>query len=259
MSDAKNEQLRLNFHGDLQELLLKESRQQKELHYPLLRKASIKDIIEALGIPHTEVGSITKASRQLDFSYIPQPGDNLDITANSAQFPPTRPTVLRPVPLPSYRFLVDVNVARLAGLLRMVGLDTVSVLEVPELVSKRDVAEAGAASRRILLSRDRELLKLREAIFGRLVRTQQPVEQLTEVITFYRLAKLMSPFSRCLKCNHLLDPVSKEAVIDLLEPLTKKYYHVFKQCSSCSSIYWKGSHHARMLETIAPLVQDQLH
>ncbi|MGI9538454.1 MAG: Mut7-C RNAse domain-containing protein, partial [Desulfocapsaceae bacterium] len=221
--------------------------------------ASIKDIIEAMGIPHTEIGAIEKSTDQLDFSYIPQPGDRIDIRAYPAGCTPTEPTVLRPLPLSSCRFMVDINVARLARLLRMAGFDTESLLDSTALSSKRDIAEASAARGRILLSRDKELLKHRQVTFGRLVRTQDPKLQLVEIINLYGLHSEVSPFSRCLKCNAPLVTVTKESVAHRLEPLTKKYYDSFKRCGSCSSIYWRGSHHQHMLDLIKLILPDTSH
>jgi len=253
----ENDILYLRFYGDVKELLKTQVRQDTFVQYRLNRRASIKDIIEALGIPHTEIGSITKSAKELDFAFVPEGGEQLDIRPNSGRFLPTSPSTLRPLPIPSYRFLVDINAARLAGHLRMVGLDAESVLESDNLRSKQDIAEAGAAEDRILISRDRELLKLRLVTFGRLLRNHEPFDQLLEIIHLYRLHSELSPFCRCMKCNHLLEPVTKAAIVDKLEPLTKKYYSVFKQCVSCSSIYWKGSHHQHMLEKLKPILARQ--
>jgi len=259
VSAGKDDKLRLAIHGDIRDLLQRKFRQDSVIDYALSRSASIKDIIEAMGIPHTEIGSIEKGADQLDFSYIPVPGDHLDIHAPAAGSGPTEATVLRPLPLASCRFLVDINVARLARLLRMAGIDTESVLDAADLNCKRDIAEASAASGRILLSRDKELLKHREVTFGRLVRTQDSSSQLSEIINFYNLQSEVSPFSRCLKCNDILAPVAKQSVVHRLEPLTKRYYHSFKRCTSCSSIYWRGSHHQRMRDLLEPILADTSH
>ncbi len=256
MSAGKDDLLRLVVHGNIRDLLQRKFRQDSVIHYALSRNASIKDIIEAMGIPHTEIGAIEKGSEQLDFSYLPQPGDQLDIRPPQAGSAPTEATFLRPQPLACCRFMVDINVARLARLLRMVGFDTESVSDSTQLNSKRDLAKASAATGRILLSRDKELLKYREVTFGRLVRAQDPPSQLYEIINFYGLRSEVSPFSRCLKCNDALVPVTKESVVHRLEPLTKKYYHKFKRCGSCLSIYWQGSHHQAMLDLLTPILPE---
>jgi len=242
--------LQLRFRGDLSALLRITDAHGEIVSYPITRNASIKDIIESLGIPHTEVGSMQAADGEVDFSFIPQAGDRLEILPISADSPPIRPTTLRPDPVQSYRFLVDINVSRLASLLRMAGFDSESVQQLGPLDSKRAVAAAAPKQDRILLSRDRELLKFRAVMHGRLIRNQNPYLQLQEIVNLYRLQRLAKPFSRCMTCNHLLVPVEKATILPRLEPLTKKYYSVFSQCSHCGNIYWQGSHYERMREIL---------
>jgi uncharacterized protein with PIN domain len=66
----------------------------------------------------------------------------------------------------------------------------------------------------------------------------------------FELANRVQPFHRCLRCNHPLEPVSKEMILDRLEPLTKQYFDEFRICLSCQQIYWKGSHYERMLKLV---------
>ena len=90
--------LLLTLHGDLSDLLLRQYRPDTEIHYPLSRQASIKDILEAVGIPHTEIGGIEKGSRQLDFSYLPQPGEKLGIYPVPAGAAALQPSLRRQRP-----------------------------------------------------------------------------------------------------------------------------------------------------------------
>lgn len=251
-----SDDLLLTLHGDLPGLLLRQHRPHTEIRYPLSRQASIKDILEAVGIPHTEIGAIEKHTQQLDFSHLPEPGEKFDIYPVPAGAAALQPSLLRPDPPAEIRFLVDINVARLAGLLRMAGFDTVSVREAEEVPGKREIALLGTRSGRIILSRDKELLKHREVTFGRLVRNQDPARQLYEIVDFYGIHSNLAPFSRCLRCNGLLEPVDKQRVMDQLEPLTKKYYYSFRRCGSCSQVYWKGSHHERMVALLEPIMAD---
>lgn len=210
--------------------------------YPLTRRASIKDIIEALHIPHTEIGSIVHQDAEISFFHIPEPGERLALFSFSPGTDVTMPTRLRPNPLQKTAFMVDINVGKLARLLRMCGIDT---RYEPEL-NEADLAEQVVTNRRILLSRNRDLLQRKIITWGHLVRAEQPEEQLAEVITLYGLEEAIKPFSRCLECNALLQPVEKTAILHRLEPLTKKYYQTFRICSDCNQIYWRGSHHQRM-------------
>ena len=138
----------------------------------------------------------------------------------------------------------------------MAGFDTDSVLDWGRPPTKREIARTSRASGRILLSRDKELLKHREVSFGRLVRAQDPTSQLYEIVDLFGLHSDLAPFSRCLRCNGLLEPVDKQSVMDRLEPLTKRYYHSFRRCGACTQIYWKGSHHQKMMALLTPIMVD---
>ena len=248
--------LLLLLHGDLPALLLRQYRPQTRIRYPLSRRASIKDIIEAVGIPHTEIGAIEKKGSQLDFNYLPEPGEKLDIYPVAAGAAATAPSLLRAGPPEGHRFLVDINVARLAGLLRLAGFDTDSVRDWERTPAKREIARQSSDSGRILLSRDRELLKHREVDYGRLVRAHYPTAQLYEIVHLFGLHSELAPFSRCLRCNGLLEEVDKQSVMERLEPLTKKYYFSFRRCGSCTQIYWKGSHHEKMKALLRPITAE---
>jgi uncharacterized protein with PIN domain len=78
------------------------------------------------------------------------------------------------------------------------------------------------------------------------LRSDQPLEQLVEVVRRFGPVDRWRPFGRCLRCNAVLEEVSREEVLDRLEPLTRIHYDEFRCCPGCSAVYWKGSHHARM-------------
>jgi len=236
----------INFWGNLKELLRPPFRGQKRVEYELTRQASVKDIIEALGVPHTEVGRLTVAGREISFAAPGGNNDTLDVYPLSPPVDVSVPTLLRPKPLPGVAFAVDMNVGKLATLLRMAGFDTFFRNDIsdPELV------EAAVREKRILLSKDMDLLKRKEVAFGYLVREIDPEQQLAEIVRLFGIKKQFKPLSRCLRCNGLLQPVEKGRIIEQLEPLTKKYYDSFRQCLGCGKIYWAGSHRDKMLEVL---------
>ncbi len=237
-----NHSIILKVDVTLQDLLTQRYRSMRDIVYPVDRRASIKDIIESMGIPHTEIGAVLRGEQGLPFSHIPAPGETFDLRALTAGTDVTQATLLRPDPLPGAAFAVDINVGKLARLLRMAGLDT---WYDPGL-DEAELADRAARGKRILLSRSRDMLKRANVTYGHLIRTQQPEEQLSEVIKLYGLQNSIKPFSRCLECNTLLQPVEKDQVLYRLEPLTRKYYHSFKLCPDCDRIYWQGSHYRRM-------------
>ncbi len=218
--------------------LLRHGLKGEALEYRLERRASIKDTVESLGIPHTEIGAIRSGGRETDFGFIPEPGQQIQVSEITPPFDVTRPSKLRPAPLPTVRFIVDVNVGRLAALLRLTGFDTA----YGNSLDDRDIAELAHGENRVVLTKDRALLKRSKIVFGRLVRAVLPEDQLTETLHFFGLAGPYRLFTRCLRCNRILEPVAKEAILHRLEPKTKKYFNTFKTCPDCDRIYWRGSH-----------------
>ncbi len=247
--------LHLYLDDPLQDLLPRTYKGNTEITYPLTRRASIKDIIESLRIPHTEVESIFRGDCEISFQHIPQAGEQFVLHGVSSSTDVTQPTFLRPNPLQQAVFMVDINAGKLARLLRMAGIDTWYIRGLTDT----ELAEQAVISNRVLLSRNRDLLQRKIITWGHLVRAQQPKEQLIEILTLYNLTKAIKAFSRCLECNTLLDPVEKSTILHRLEPLTIKYYKRFHICPDCERIYWRGSHHGRMerlINTILALRKD---
>ncbi len=233
----------LTLHGDTVDLLRRAPEGNKTIVYPSSRRASIKDILEGLGVLHTEIGTIVLDGQEQTFDKIARNGEHFFIYPLTPDIPPTIATTLRSEPLLNCIFLVDINVGRLARLLRMAGFDS----ELVESASANSASvERAVREERILLTRNRDLLKMRILVFGRLVRSQDPEQQLKEIVDLYGLQGMLNPFSRCIACNGLLYGVEKNTIIDRLQPLTKKYYNRFKRCAGCGKIYWQGSHCDKM-------------
>ena len=237
----------LTVSGDLQQLLKREFRGQDKIAHELKRRASAKDVVESFGIPHTEIGVMRANGREISFSHIVENSETIEISPLYAPIDVLTASLLRPQPLQNITFAVDDNVGKLASLLRMAGLDTYYV----NTISDRELVKIAHHEGRILLSKDKDLLKRKMIVFGRLVRAITPKKQLAEIIQLYGLREQLQPFSRCLKCNDLLQPIEKQEIIDRLEPLTIKYYDSFHTCRSCGNIYWPGSHRERMLTMLS--------
>lgn len=235
------------FHGDLPLLLRGRWKGRQTISYPISRRASVKDIIESFGLPHTEVGAIQLDGTEVDFNHIVEMESSFDIQPVQGPYPWKEPATLRPIPFRDPLFIADVNVGRLARYLRATGIDTL----YDPAWNDAHIAEIIRHEQRILLTRDMRLLMRRHVIYGRYIRTTDPVEQLREVIDFFGLAQHLAPFSRCLGCNATLKQVQKEEVLDRLEPLTRKYYSSFSRCPRCDKIFWPGSHIDRMRELFA--------
>jgi hypothetical protein len=148
------------------------------------------------------------------------------------------------------RFVIDGHLGRLAAGLRMLGLDCLYQGQAPD----DQLYKEALSDSRYLLTRDRRLLMRKDLILGYLVRSLDPQVQLDEVARRFRLSRWVVPFRRCMRCNHLLEAVEKDAILDRLEPLTRAYFDEFRICPSCGQIYWKGSHFDRMQSKIADLL-----
>jgi hypothetical protein len=230
------------FHDDLRQFL-KPGNPGGSFAYPVDRRASIKDAVEALGPPHTEVGRITVDGGEVDFSHLLEPGQDVEVYPVEPPMDVTEPSLLRPEPLPHPAFVVDVNVGKLAARLRLIGLDAAYD---PTWDDER-IAEIADKEGRAALSKDLSLLKRNRISHGRAVRAVHPDDQLLEVLDFFGITGPFEAFSRCIHCNRVLEPVAKEKVIHRLEPLTRKYFEEFHICPGCDRIYWAGSHHEKML------------
>ncbi|MFO7605206.1 MAG: Mut7-C RNAse domain-containing protein [Desulfurivibrionaceae bacterium] len=238
----------LTLHDDLPRFLAKQLRGKAVPPIRLERRTSIKDFLEALGIPHPEIHRLLVNGREQDFACRVGPDDRIEVFGLPLPTDPTLPTPLR-LALPAPRFAVDANVGKLAGLLRMTGFDTF----FEPTMNDEALAEISRREQRILLTRDHALLKRKKVVHGRLVRHHKPIEQLREVIDLYGLRERIEPFSRCLRCNDRLRKVAKEEIINRLLPLTIKYYDDFRICPRCARLYWPGSHRERMLKIIKEL------
>ena len=238
-------------YAELNDFLPPESRG-VAVRRPFRSHQTVKDVLEAMGIPHTEVDLILVNGSPRGFGHRPSASDRI------AAYPMFEaldigPTArLRPVPLRDPRFAVDVNLGRLARLLRVLGFDVWWSSDADDAT----LAEVSLDEQRILLTRDRGLLKRRAITHGLFVHSQHPEEQTLEVIRRLDLGQRLAPLTRCLHCNGELAAVSKDEVIDQLEPLTRQYYEEFSRCVECGRIYWAGSHHARLVGLVERLRQQ---
>ncbi len=232
----------LRFYAELNDFLL-ESRKYRRFEIALNRRTSVKDLIESLGVPHTEVEIILANGQSVDFSYIVQKRDDLSIYPMFESVDVTPLLKLRDAPLRETRFVLDCHLGRLARYLRQFGFDTLYRNDY----SDDELAKTSASEHRILLTRDRSLLKRSIITHGYFVRAFDPRKQLDEVIRRFDLKSQIIPFGRCTRCNGTVERVDKRAVEHRLEPKTRLYYHDFWQCRGCGQVYWEGSHVKHML------------
>ena len=240
--------VQLRFYEELNDFLPPALRK-IDIAHTLDRRASVKDVIESFGVPHTEVDIILVNGESVDFSYIVQDGDRISVYPMFESLDVSPLLRLRPAPLRSPAFVLDTNLGRLARYLRLLGFDCLYQNDYDD----DTVATIADREQRTVLTRDRALLQRRIITRGYFVREVRPGLQVKEVLARFDLYRLVAPFSRCIRCNGALQAVDKQSIEARLEPKTRKYFESFMRCSDCGQIYWQGSHHARSLRLIEEL------
>ena len=205
---------------------------------------SVKTVIESLGVPHTEIDLILVNHESVDFSYCVQPHDRISVYPVFEAFDIQAVTHLRPKPLRETRFVLDAHLGKLAVYLRFAGFDTLYQSDYDD----ERLAQISSQEHRILLTRDRDLLKRRCLTHGYYVRTTSPRQQLTEIFHRFHLSVSLPISPRCTRCNTLPKPIDKEAIRDRVPSPVHHDFDTFWYCPTCDAIYWKGSHYQRMLK-----------
>lgn len=234
-------QISLRFHDELNDFLPDE-RRGVTFCQSFNGTGSIKDLIESIGVPHTEIDVIVVDGVTTGFEHRISAGEQVEVWPRHEAVPLQPLIRLRP-PLPDPpRFVLDTHLGRLAAYLRLLGFDTLysNHCDDPTL------ARLSAEQLRVLLTCDRGLLMRRQVRHGYFVRNRQPRAQLLEVVARLGLRERMAPFTRCMHCNGLLRAVDKAAVLGRLKPQTRAHYDEFSQCPGCGKVYWKGSHYRRL-------------
>ncbi|MFI5683730.1 Mut7-C RNAse domain-containing protein [Streptomyces sp. NPDC051636] len=194
--------------------------------------STLGHVVESLGVPLTEVGALVVNGREVPASHVPVAGERVDVRAVE------RPQRVPGAPL---RFLLDVHLGTLARRLRLLGVDT--AYESTD-IGDPALAARSAAEKRVMLSRDRGLLRRRELWAGGYVYSTRPDDQLRDVLG--RFHPELRPWTRCTACNGLLKDATKDEVADQLKHGTQRSYDVFAQCTECGRAYWKGAHHDQL-------------
>jgi uncharacterized protein len=247
---ASPPQARLRFWGVLNEFLRRPQRD-TTIGYTLREAVSVKDAIESLGVPHPEVDLIVVGSGVVDFSYTLREGDQVEVFPVGDDDRPAEyhGRSLRPTPAPV--FVLDAHLGTLARYLRMLGFDTWYRNDYDDL----ELAQIAGTIGRILLTRDRGLLKRGAVLHGYYVRQTDPRLQVVEILDRFCLRDACVPFRRCTRCNGELEPVAKDAVIDQLPHKTREEFDAFRRCVDCGRVYWPGSHFEamrRFIDALAP-------
>ena len=235
--------LRLRFHGDLN-VFLKSKASDAAIERQLTEKTSMKDVIESCGVPHPEIDFILVDEQTVGFDYTLVSDTNVEV------FPVQNHGTIRTgkhlQDVGISRFVADGHLGKLTRNLRLFGFD----VAYSQNADDRQLLEVMDRENRALLTRDRRLLMHSIVQHGYYPRSQNCDHQTIEVIRRFNLSELIAPFTRCLRCNALLEEADKAEIVDKLEPLTKIYYDQFRRCPKCKQIYWPGSHFPKLQKRI---------
>lgn len=240
IEQEKPSRLCVRFHFDARlDLFLAREHRQQEFVWACPPQASLKHMVEALGVPHTEVGIVLVNGHPAPLNQPVRDGDSVQVL-------PALPAVHNE----TLRFAADSHLGGLARLLRMAGFDTL----FDNAWADAELARLSAQEQRIVLTRDRDLLMRRELLHGCHVPALHPDEQLRELALRYPLAARMKPFSLCMLCNVPLVEEQPEAVAQRVPPSVRARTTRFCSCPECRRVYWEGSHWVRMRGVLADLL-----
>jgi uncharacterized protein len=237
------------FYEELNDFL-PPARRRRSFSCPCAQSATVKHMIEALGVPHTEVELVLVNGESVGFDHLLAEGDRVAVYPKFEVFDITPLLRVRERVLRETRFVADAHLGGLARLLRLAGFDTL----YDNHFHDREIARLSAEEVRIVLTRDRGLLKRREITHGCYVRALHPQEQLQEVLDRLDLSGSTRPFTRCLVCNTPLRTASVDEVASKVLPAVLERYTRFAACDGCGRIYWEGSHWRRLEGMIGRVV-----
>ena len=240
--------VRFRFYEELNDFLPSKYRK-RSFAYVFKPHQTVKDAVEALGVPHTEVDLIIADGISVGFDYRLRRNDYISVYPVFETLDITNLVRLRPKPLRRTKFIADVHLGKLSRYLRLLGFDTFYQNDMDD----DEIIQIAAKQKRIILTRDTGLLKNGRVTHGYRIRSQIPEAQIREVIERFQLHNLIKPFHRCTVCNGLIIKTEKKEIEHLLEPNTKRHFQDFYRCNQCQRIYWEGSHFDRMNDFIEKL------
>ncbi len=236
------------FYAELNDLLPEPSRF-RDVEFEFHVAPTVKDAVESLGVPHTEIDVILVNGKSVDFGYRLTDGDRISVYPVFESLDVSDLVRLRPDPLRETKFVLDVHLGRLASLLRIAGFDTLYETNAAD----EDLVRTSLRQRRVLLTRDVGLLKRSELTHAYYVRSTERRAQFAEVLDRFDLRKRANPFTRCPRCNGLLEEVDRPVVEHLLQPGTASFFDDFRRCRDCGRPYWKGAHSAGLADLLDEL------
>ncbi|MCH8258398.1 MAG: Mut7-C ubiquitin/RNAse domain-containing protein, partial [Proteobacteria bacterium] len=210
---------------------------------------SIKDIVQAIGVPHAAIDLILVDGRSVDFAHRLRGGERIAVYPVFERLDISPVIRLRPKPLRDTRFILDVHLGKLARYLRMLGFDAAYDRDWDD----NTIIDQSLEQKRIILTRDIGLLKQSRVTHSYWLRHHQPLEQLQELLLSLDLSRQLRPFTRCMDCNGQIQQVARNKISTQVEAEIFQRFEAFRRCRHCRKIYWQGSHYHRMRERISKI------
>ncbi len=243
---------RFRFYGQLNDFLPLE-RRHVSFDHAFEIAGNTKDMIEALGVPHTEIELILVNGRPVDFSSRVLDGDRVSVYPSFRSIDISRSLTISAAAPGEPKFVADTHLGKLAASLRMLGFDTYYQNDS----SDEALVEITNVENRMLLTRDVGILKRSAVKHGYFVRATHFRQQLLEVLERFSLFSATTPFQRCMRCNARLQQVAKDLIVEQLPPKVRSLHSEFHLCPNCGRLYWKGTHYCKMQQWIARLLASQ--
>lgn len=240
----------LRFYEELNDHLAPEKRKVTFRH-TCREGASVADVLDELGVPQGQVELVLCNGSSTGFSQALGAGDRVSVYPVFESFDVRDVIATRARPLRHLRFVADTHLGKLARYLRMIGFDTLYRCDYED----DELAAISRSQQRILLSRDRALVEQRGLSRAWRVRATRPREQITELVERFDLYAQARPFTRCMECNALVEPVDRDVVLARLPRDTTRNHRRFWHCPRCGRIYWQGSHYQRMSRLMSSLLR----
>lgn len=242
-------QFTFRFYAELNDFL-SDDWKNKPFTYSLKTPVTVREAIESLNVPLSEVDLILINSKPVELHQSLRENDYISVYPMFESFDISPLAKTRKKPLRTTRFILDAHLGKLAKYLRMLGFNTLYRNDFED----DDIIAIALKEKRIILTRDKPLLKSKDVQHGYYVRATEKHEQLIEVVRKFDLYNQFKSFTRCMTCNAELIPKEKKEVIDKIDADTARIFSEFFYCPECDKVFWKGSHFERMEELILSLL-----
>ncbi|MBN1164040.1 MAG: Mut7-C ubiquitin/RNAse domain-containing protein [Candidatus Krumholzibacteriota bacterium] len=242
---------RFRFYAELNDFL-PAGKRQRDFPYDFKGSPGVKDAVEAMGIPHTEIDLIIANGISVGFDYRLRDGDEIAVYPVFEAFDITPIVRLRPKALRETRFVLDVHLGKLARALRLLGFDCA----YDRMTEDAEIVERSVAESRIILTRDIGLLKAKAVTHGYWIRHIGPRQQLLEVLEYFDLRRQVRPFTRCTVCNDSIEPIGLEEGRGEAPQQVREWCEEYFRCAGCGKLYWKGTHYDRLMEFVSGVMEE---